>query len=178
MLSRVLNRSCFIFADFSFFLQSSEMISMATFLSNHLSIVRPSFTRSGDRARGKACPTPTLFSQANAENTQLPSRSFDLVTIMYAFHEAPKQGREKILKEAHRLLQPGGTLAVIDICTDYKPSKSMLAGEPYGTSILSRSRTNEIVYHCAHDFCFSGSKFLNTKKISTSNFAHSTDSRG
>eukprot|EP00429_Kryptoperidinium_foliaceum_P086110 CAMPEP_0176191890 /NCGR_PEP_ID=MMETSP0121_2-20121125/4690_1 /TAXON_ID=160619 /ORGANISM="Kryptoperidinium foliaceum, Strain CCMP 1326" /LENGTH=310 /DNA_ID=CAMNT_0017530563 /DNA_START=203 /DNA_END=1132 /DNA_ORIENTATION=- len=110
---------------------SSEMISMATFLSNHLSIVRPSFSRSGDRARGKACPTPTLFSQANAENTQLPSRSFDLVTIMYAFHEAPKQGREKILKEAHRLLQPGGTLAVIDICTDYKPSKSMLAGEPY-----------------------------------------------
>lgn len=78
----------------------------------------------------------TTFSRANAENTQLPSRSFDLVTVMYAFHEAPSHGRQNILKEAHRLLQPGGTLAVIDICTDYTPSKSMLAGEPYGKTFI------------------------------------------
>jgi ubiquinone/menaquinone biosynthesis C-methylase UbiE len=109
------------------------MIEMAAFLSNHLSIVRPLFKRSTKQAKGMVCPTATSFSKANAENTDLPSRSFDLVTIMYAFHEAPKQGREQILKEAHRLLQPGGTLAVVDICSDYKASESMLAGEPYGT---------------------------------------------
>jgi ubiquinone/menaquinone biosynthesis C-methylase UbiE len=40
-------------------------------------------------------------------------------------------GRERILKEARRLLQPGGTLAVVDICTDYTPSDAMLMGEPY-----------------------------------------------
>lgn len=52
----------------------------------------------------------------------------------YAFHEAPLNGRQRILEEARRLLSPGGVLAVIDIATDYEPSESMLAGEPYGTS--------------------------------------------
>jgi ubiquinone/menaquinone biosynthesis C-methylase UbiE len=64
----------------------------------------------------------------------------------YAFHEAPKQGRQRILKEVRRLLRPGGVLAVIDISTEYTPSRSMLAGEPYGTSTfknnMSLSRVN------------------------------------
>ena len=50
---------------------------------------------------------------------------------MYAFHEVPKEGRDKILEEARRILKPGGTLAVVDISSDYTPSVSMLAGEPY-----------------------------------------------
>mmetsp|Transcript_25277 Transcript_25277/g.72786 ORF Transcript_25277/g.72786 Transcript_25277/m.72786 type:complete len:325 (-) Transcript_25277:300-1274(-) len=111
---------------------SNEMISMANFLSQHLSFFKPMMDRITNQAEKFVCPaSSTTFSTANAENTELPSRSFDLVTVMYAFHEAPKQGRHNILKEAHRLLQPGGTLAVVDICTDYTPSKSMLAGEPY-----------------------------------------------
>jgi len=105
---------------------------MATFLSKHLAVVTPLLQKLTNRAKDIACSASTTFSKGNAENTELPSRSFDLVTVMYAFHEAPKHGRENILREAHRLLQPGGTLAVIDICTDYTPSKSMLAGEPYG----------------------------------------------
>ena len=112
------------------------MISMATFLSNHLSFVLPLFRMLTKQAKGIMCEMPTSFSTANAEETELPSKSFDLVTIMYAFHEAPKRGRHKILKEARRLLQPGGTLAVVDICTDYQPSKSMLAGEPYGKLLM------------------------------------------
>lgn len=118
---------------------SSEMISMARFLSKHLAMVKPVLQQFSSKVGSLAADASSLeclsrttkFAKANAEKTDLPSRSFDLVTVMYAFHEAPKQGRHKILKEAHRLLQPGGTLAVIDICTDYTPSKSMLAGEPY-----------------------------------------------
>lgn len=71
------------------------------------------------------------FILRNAENTKLPKKSYDLVTIMYAFHEAPHNGREKILKEARRLLSPGGILAVVDISTEYEPSPNMLRGEPY-----------------------------------------------
>ncbi len=112
---------------------SSEMISMANFLSKHLASVKPLIQRLTSKIGQTYAylPCSTNFTRANAEHTYLPSRSFDLVTVMYAFHEAPNQGRHKILMEAHRLLQPGGTLAVIDICTDYTPSKSMLAGEPY-----------------------------------------------
>lgn len=43
----------------------------------------------------------------------------------------PKHGRDKILAEARRLLIPGGTLAVVDIYTDFTPPLSILLGEPY-----------------------------------------------
>jgi len=127
---------------------SPEMVAMANFLTKHLAFVKPlygawkkSYSTSyivmreqGNKINNKikeaACKAAT-FTLANAEDTQQQGKSFDLVTIMYAFHEAPKAGRDRILKEARRLLQPGGTLAVIDISTEYQPSESMLMGEPY-----------------------------------------------
>jgi ubiquinone/menaquinone biosynthesis C-methylase UbiE len=120
---------------------STEMISMAKFLSTHLRFFKPLSERlsqslaaktrtvckkSGEKSSSFLAAT---FARGNAEQTKFPSESFDLVTIMYAFHEAPKAGRHRILQEAYRVLQPGGTLAVIDISTDYKPSKTMLSGE-------------------------------------------------
>lgn len=75
--------------------------------------------------------TNTEFLEGNAEKTPFPRESFDLVTIMYVLHEVPLRGRKKILREARRLLRPGGMLAVVDISPDYEPSPSMLSGEPY-----------------------------------------------
>ena len=122
---------------------SPEMVNMAGFLTAHLGFVKPVvafFTNSNKRSnmflimnRKRKLPMRAKFSTGNAERTNFPSKSFDLVTVMYAFHEAPEAGREKILQEAYRVLQPGGMLAVVDISTDYTPSKNMLAGEPYGT---------------------------------------------
>lgn len=106
---------------------SPEMIAMANFLNTDNPVAKvmkkeePTFTPKCD----------ICYNLANAEKTDLPSSSIDLVTIMYAFHEAPYLGRYRILREARRLLAPGSTLAVIDISTNYKPSPSMLAGEPY-----------------------------------------------
>ncbi len=72
------------------------------------------------------------YVRGNAERVRAPSGQFDLVTIMYAFHEIPKTARYIILREARRLLKPGGILAVVDIHpTEYTPSATMLAGEPY-----------------------------------------------
>jgi ubiquinone/menaquinone biosynthesis C-methylase UbiE len=112
---------------------SNEMISMAKFLSLHLAFLKPIVKFFSARAAMICAGTAATFKIGNAENTLLPGRSFDLVTIMYAFHEAPREGRERILQEAYRLLQPGGMLAVIDISTEYTPSSGMLVGEPYGT---------------------------------------------
>lgn len=119
---------------------SPEMITMANFLTNHLGFFKPiakffaelkqvRFSKKSLATERTFCRP--LFSTGNAEQTELPGQSFDLVTIMYAFHEAPKEGRDRILQEAYRVLQPGGTLAVVDISTDYTPSDTMLAGEPY-----------------------------------------------
>merc|ERR1712224_407467 len=68
---------------------------------------------------------------SNAEKTKLSAGSFDLVSVMFVLHEAPFLGRYRILRAARRLLREGGTLAVVDISSEYRPSRTMLAGEPY-----------------------------------------------
>jgi ubiquinone/menaquinone biosynthesis C-methylase UbiE len=121
------------------------MVAMARFLTNHLSFFKPVVANldtavsegcTASKGKGTTANQATRrsaveYARINAEDTKLRGKSFDLVTVMYAFHEAPMQGREKILSEARRLLHAGGTLAIIDISTDYKPPYSMLLGEPY-----------------------------------------------
>lgn len=58
----------------------------------------------------------------NGESTGLPSKSFDIVSIAYVFHECPERAIKNMVKEALRLLRPGGTLAV----TDNSPKSKML----------------------------------------------------
>jgi ubiquinone/menaquinone biosynthesis C-methylase UbiE len=106
---------------------SKEMIAMAEVLSAD-NLVSKAFSSHDPDLIG-ACDVS--YTIGNAEQTKLPDSSFDLVTIMYAFHEAPYWGRCRILREAQRLLSPGGVLAVIDISPEYQPSPTMLAGEPY-----------------------------------------------
>jgi ubiquinone/menaquinone biosynthesis C-methylase UbiE len=128
---------------------SPEMVSMASFLTKHLDFFYPFVSKWSTPSPRAVAPVPSdtppmpktsssnianaraYFMQGNAENTQLQTNYFDLVTIMYAFHEAPQDGRHRMLQEARRLLAPGGTLAIVDISHDYVPSENMLAGEPY-----------------------------------------------
>ncbi|MCT7957198.1 class I SAM-dependent methyltransferase [Laspinema palackyanum] len=49
-----------------------------------------------------------------AENTNLPSQSFDLITLQFVTHELPHHATKAILKESFRLLRKGGCLAVVD----------------------------------------------------------------
>lgn len=58
----------------------------------------------------------------------LPTNS---IPRRYGFHEIPRLARSRVASEAHRILQEGGKLAIVDISSDYNPSPSMLAGEPY-----------------------------------------------
>ncbi|GAX24110.1 hypothetical protein FisN_9Hh363 [Fistulifera solaris] len=118
---------------------SAEMVSMADFMVGHISSAKqlmrskfdPRMWFGSQPSRVEETEKQLRFKQVNAEQTELPEASYDLVTIMYGFHEIPLEGREKIVAESNRLLQKGALLAVIDITTDYEPSPSMLAGEPY-----------------------------------------------
>lgn len=110
---------------------SCQMLSMAKFISSQLSIFKEMFRESALREFFMANCATTTYEQGNAEKTEHENESFDLVTIMYSFHEVPASGRARIMDESRRLLSPGGTLAVIDISSDFTPPPSMLAGEPY-----------------------------------------------
>jgi ubiquinone/menaquinone biosynthesis C-methylase UbiE len=54
------------------------------------------------------------WRHANAEKTELPDGSFDLVTASLLFHETPIAVSQAILRESFRLLAAGGEIAVLD----------------------------------------------------------------
>jgi len=54
------------------------------------------------------------FLQGNAEDTPFAANSFDLVTAALLFHETPAEVTKNILREALRLLQPGGEALIFD----------------------------------------------------------------
>mmetsp|Transcript_32863 Transcript_32863/g.72119 ORF Transcript_32863/g.72119 Transcript_32863/m.72119 type:complete len:329 (-) Transcript_32863:10-996(-) len=128
---------------------SPEMISMAKFLTNHIGCVkdlrrilfelrddaRSFFSALVDRSNlvktRLGWSKRPVYAQGNAEQTVFHDDTFDLVTVMYGFHEIPRLARSRVASEAHRILQSGGKLAIVDISVDYNPSPAMLAGEPY-----------------------------------------------
>ena len=75
--------------------------------------------------------TDVTFRRHNAEATGLAGGRADVVSVFFLLHEAPAAARRQILREAFRLLAPGGTLALCDIYPEYNPSPIMLSGEPY-----------------------------------------------
>lgn len=81
----------------------------------------------------------TLY-QCAAEDTGLPDESFDLITSYIILHENPASAIRGFVKEAFRLLEPGGYMlmadvppyAALDKMTAYHyDSLSMRTGEPW-----------------------------------------------
>lgn len=57
----------------------------------------------------------------NAENIPLQDSSFDVVTSIYLFHELPRDARRNVVREAYRVLKPGGRIVLMDSA---QPSES------------------------------------------------------
>eukprot|EP00268_Persea_americana_P068544 TRINITY_DN955_c0_g1_i1.p1 TRINITY_DN955_c0_g1~~TRINITY_DN955_c0_g1_i1.p1 ORF type:complete len:247 (-),score=44.60 TRINITY_DN955_c0_g1_i1:83-823(-) len=62
---------------------------------------------------------PIRWIHANGEDTGLTSNSFDLVSLAYTIHECPARAIVGLVKEAFRLLRPGGTIALTDNSVQY-----------------------------------------------------------
>lgn len=68
----------------------------------------------------KEKPVSVQFLHAAGEYTGLPSGAFDLVSLSSVCHELPREATKLIIEEAHRLLKPGGALAIMEM-NPYSP---------------------------------------------------------
>jgi len=57
------------------------------------------------------------FAQRLAEDTRFPAGHFDMVTCYILFHEVTASAAAQIVREAHRVLRPGGVFFPIDFYT-------------------------------------------------------------
>lgn len=62
-------------------------------------------------ARAESLGKKIHFSQQNAEHLDFPDNSFDLVVSHILVHETANRAMRNIMKEAHRVLKPGGLTA-------------------------------------------------------------------
>ena len=77
-------------------------------------------------ARAESLGKAVHFSQQNAESTDYPDESFDLITSMILFHETSQKAIPNIINECYRLLRPGGYMVHGDV-----PEFNKYWPEPY-----------------------------------------------
>ena len=75
------------------------------------------------------------YKWGNAE-TFGDDREFDTVSIMFSFHEMPCDAYRNVIRNAIRVARK--KVVIVDISSDYKPSRSMLSGEPYLADYLKK----------------------------------------
>ena len=75
------------------------------------------------------------FKIDNAENCKPFDLNFDVVTCMFSFHEMPEHAHNLIIQNSLKIAKK--EIIILDISSDYNPSKIMLAGEPYLKNYLN-----------------------------------------
>ena len=73
------------------------------------------------------------FYQYNAEDVKFVNRKFDIVTCIFAFHEIPYKSRDNIIINAKK--NADYEIIIMDISSNYSPSKIMLSGEHISMNI-------------------------------------------
>lgn len=78
------------------------------------------------------------FRVGHAEHWHLDGKVFDIISIMFCFHEIPQYNRKKIIQKYVKAAKE--EIVIVDISPEYIPSKAMLMGEPYLPDYLENIR--------------------------------------
>jgi len=71
-------------------------------------------------ARAESLGKPVHFHQQDARHLKFEDESFDMVTSEILFHETSRTAMPAILKEARRVLKPGGAMCNLEVPLRYK----------------------------------------------------------
>lgn len=85
--------------------------------------------------REEETPMGIEYMHAKAEDTGLPTASFDVAALTFVVHELPSAATQAIAQEMFRVLRPGGTLAI----TDNDPRSPVIQGLPKPIALLMKS---------------------------------------
>jgi SAM-dependent methyltransferase len=77
------------------------------------------------------------FEQGHIEEW-VPDKQYDIVTMMFLFHEVPQEHRINIIEKLKLIARE--KILVVDISPNYSPSELMLTGEPYINDYLKNIR--------------------------------------
>ncbi len=69
-----------------------------------------------------------IFEQADIEEW-IPDKQYDIVTMMFFFHEVPQEARLNIIEKLKSIALE--KIMIVDISPNYNPNEIMLSGEPY-----------------------------------------------
>jgi ubiquinone/menaquinone biosynthesis C-methylase UbiE len=103
----------------------------------------------------------------NAESIPLQGDLFDAVTSVFLFHELPKDARRNVIREAYRVLRPGGRLVICDSAQladspelkDFLDAFEMLYHEPFYKSYV-RDDLTSVLTECGFESVSSTPRFL------------------
>lgn len=97
------------------------------------------------RARAKAARAKVTasFDVAFAQSLPFADGRFDVVVSTVMLHHLPRAGRDEALREARRVLKPGGRLLAIDFGVEPGGEKGLL-GRLHGTGGMTASYLAEL----------------------------------
>eukprot|EP00798_Chlamydomonas_sp_ICE-L_P012997 gene12997-5361_t len=82
------------------------------------------------REKESGTKEPITFKHIAAEATGMPDASYDLISVCLVLHEMPQYATKALLKEAQRLLRPGGVLSIMEM-NPASPAFQRVLGNPF-----------------------------------------------